>query len=308
MARPPRIEYPGAWYHVMNRGVNRQDVFVRPGDGLQFLALLEEALSLFDAECHAFCLMPNHYHLLLHTPGGNLSQVMRQLGARYTQRFNVSRERDGPLFRGRYKAILVDADSYLLQVSRYIHRNPVEAGLTPQPETYRWSSYRSYLTPTAGPEWLRRDMLLEMIGGPDPVDAYRSYVEAGVDEATGRFFNRARRSPLLGSREFRDWLRNGRSRRRPLPTIDAILSIVAETYGVSPETLTRNHRGRNGEARGVAMLLCRQLGGYKLAEIADAMGRCSQSSVSKAVTRAREHAAADADFAALLSRLEKRVK
>lgn len=286
----------------MNRGVEKQDVFVRPGDGLQFLALLAEAASLAEAECHAYCLMPNHYHLLLHTPRGNLSEMMRHLGARYTQRFNLSRERDGPLFRGRYKAILIDADNYLLQVSRYIHRNPVDAGLVPQPEAYRWSSYRGYLAPDIAPDWLHRDMLLKMAGGPD---AYRDYVETGTDRETESFFANRRRPSVFGDKTFRERLRSKRQAPTPdLPAIDTILQAVAKTYDVTPDELARNHRGRDGEARAVAMLLCHRVGGRRLADIAEALGGSSVPAVSQAIKRIQQRMAEDTRLARRAARLE----
>ena len=125
MSRPLRIQYEGAWYHVMNRGSNRQLIFTRDEHRLIFLQLLEEIVVKYKLEIHAFCLMGNHYHLLVNTPFANLSRVMRHLNGVYTQKFNLLEQRDGPLFRGRYKAILVENEDYLLQVSRYIHLNPV---------------------------------------------------------------------------------------------------------------------------------------------------------------------------------------
>lgn len=301
MARPLRIEYPGAWYHVMNRGVAKRDVFVRPDDGLLFLDLMAEAASLAEAECHAYCLMPNHYHLLLHTPHGNLSQLMWHLGARYVQRFNQSHDRDGPLFRGRYKAVLIDADSYLLQVSRYIHRNPVDAGLIPQPEAYRWSSYRGYLAPEIAPDWLHRDMVLDMAGGPN---AYRDYVETGTDRETEDFFKRQWRPSVLGGTSFRKRLRE--ERRSAAPAIDTIMNAVAKDYGLSPEELARDTRGRDGEARAVATYLCRRLGGHRGTEIAGALG-CGTPAVSKARARIRQRMTEDAALARRVGRLESRL-
>ncbi len=125
MPRPLRIEYPGAVYHLMNRGSARQKVFLGSADYREFLKTLSEAHDLWEIEVLAYCLMPNHYHLCLRTPRGNLSRVMRHIDGLYTQRFNRGHRRDGSLFRGRYKAILVDADEYLLAVVRYVHLNPV---------------------------------------------------------------------------------------------------------------------------------------------------------------------------------------
>ncbi len=127
MTRPLRIEYEGAWYHAMNRGRAREVIFPDDVAYAAFLTTLAEAVARFRIEVHAYCLMPNHYHLLIRTPHANLSRAMRQIDGLYTQRHNQLAGTDGPLFRGRYKAIVVDADAYLLNVSRYIHCNPVEA-------------------------------------------------------------------------------------------------------------------------------------------------------------------------------------
>ena len=121
MARPLRIGYPGAWYHVMNRGAGRRYIFKNNTHRHYFLSLLEDTQDRFHAEWHAYCLMGNHYHLLLRTPDANLQRIMRHLNGLYTQFFNRSERKDGPLFRGRYKAFLVDTQSYWLPLSRYIH-------------------------------------------------------------------------------------------------------------------------------------------------------------------------------------------
>lgn len=126
MPRPIRIEYEDAYYHVMNRGRGRQYIFHTEAYYQAFFETLSEACERFALVVHAYCLMGNHYHLLVQTPQGNLGRIMRHINGVYTQRYNRLKRTDGPLFRGRYKAILVDEDSYLLQLSRYIHRNPIE--------------------------------------------------------------------------------------------------------------------------------------------------------------------------------------
>ena len=136
MSRPLRIEYANAWHHVMNRARRGQDLFVDKADYQQFIDLLQETTDLFNVNVAAYCLMPTHYHLLLQTPDANLSRCMRHLNGVYTQRYNVSHSCDGTLFRGRYKSILVDADSYVLQLVRYIHRNPLKAGLVRRLDQY----------------------------------------------------------------------------------------------------------------------------------------------------------------------------
>ncbi len=118
MSRPLRIEYPGAWYHVMNRGASGRTIFRSDRDWHTFLSLLGDLAATFAVEVHAYCLMGNHYHLLIHTPRGILSGAMRHLNSLYTQRYNRFHRTDGPLFRGRFKAIVIDADTYLAVVSR----------------------------------------------------------------------------------------------------------------------------------------------------------------------------------------------
>jgi len=142
MTRPLRIEYPGAYYHVMNRGLSHGKVFVQDRDREQFFTLVGELSRLWGLKVHAYCLMDTHYHLLLQTPKGELSRAMRHLDGIYTLKFNRFHGRDGPLFRGRYKAILIDAEEYFLAVARYIHHNPVDAGIVRDISQYRWSSHR----------------------------------------------------------------------------------------------------------------------------------------------------------------------
>ena len=162
MARSLRIEYPNAWYHVMNRGRRGEDIFADQKDYDVFLAILQESAQMFGVRIAAYCLMSNHYHLLLQTPSGNLSRVMRHVNGVYTQRYNRRRTIDGQLFRGRYKSILVEEDTYLLELLRYIHRNPVRAGICQAVEDYRWSSHRGYLSAAKKWDWLDKQALLGM--------------------------------------------------------------------------------------------------------------------------------------------------
>ena len=166
MARPLRIEYPGAVYHVMNRGLSRQLVFRDSNDYQAFLKVLTEVHALWGVQILAYCLMPNHYHLCVKTPQGNLSRVMRHVNGVYTQGFNRAHRRDGPLFRGRYKAILIDVETYLASVVRYIHLNPVKAKVASSPEQYVWSSHGQYLKPKSAFEWLAIAELLQECGSP----------------------------------------------------------------------------------------------------------------------------------------------
>ncbi|BCG46469.1 hypothetical protein GEOBRER4_n1264 [Citrifermentans bremense] len=152
MARPLRIDFPGAFYHVTSRGDEKCDIFKSARDRLKFLEYLASTVDRHGAVIHGYCLMTNHYHLLLETPHANLSQILHLLNGSYTTYFNVKRKRAGHLFQGRFKAILVEADQYALELSRYMHLNPVRAGMTKEPATYQWSSYLAYIGKIPGAE------------------------------------------------------------------------------------------------------------------------------------------------------------
>jgi REP element-mobilizing transposase RayT len=184
MARPLRIAYPGAFYHVTSRGNEQKDVFKSRKDREKFLEYLASATQRYGALIHAYCLMSNHYHLLLETPAGNLSQIMQHINSAYTTYFNIKRKRAGHLFQGRYKAILVEADEYATELSRYIHLNPVRAGIVSNPEDYPWSSYRSYIGEGNVTEWLKREFILGYFGKrtADAMKKYRKFVEDMLGE------------------------------------------------------------------------------------------------------------------------------
>ena len=147
MARPLRIEYPGAFYHVTSRGNEQKDIFKSKSDREKFISYLESASIRYGAVIHAYCLMSNHYHLLVETPHGNLSQIMKHINSSYTIYYNVKRKRAGHLLQGRFKAILVDGDVYATELSRYIHLNPVRAGIVTVPGPCR---VRLWLLPYLG--------------------------------------------------------------------------------------------------------------------------------------------------------------
>jgi REP element-mobilizing transposase RayT len=157
MSRPIRIEFPDALYHVTERGDRREDIFEDDQDRQTFLSTLEQVIAQFNWICHAWCLMDNHYHLLIQTPDGNLSKGMRQINGVYTQASNRRHRRVGHLFQGRFKAILVDSDAYLLELSRYVVLNPVRAGVVKKPADWPWSSYRSSVGLEPPAPWLAVD-------------------------------------------------------------------------------------------------------------------------------------------------------
>jgi REP element-mobilizing transposase RayT len=189
----------------MNRGAARQPTFGGDGDYQGFLDTVAEAHRQWGIEVFAYSLMRNHYHLCLRTPAGNLSRVMRHIDGIYTQRFNRRHRRDGVLFRGRYKAILVDADEYLAAVVRYIHLNAVEAGIVQMPEDYRWASHRYYLEAKGLPGWLNTQEALEQIGDRQ---AFHEFVLSGNEEVLKHYYEAQRQSPILGNEGFIERVRH----------------------------------------------------------------------------------------------------
>ncbi len=181
MARPLRLEFPGALYHITSRSDGWEDVFLGEGDRQVFLDIFAAVCRRFNWQVHAYCLMNDHYHLLVETPDGNLSKGMRQLNGVYTQRFNGAHERDGNVFQGRYKAILVHKEAFLLELARYVVLNPVRAEMVRSVRDWRWSSYRATTGEAASPQWLRRDGLLAAFAETEDeaVALYRRFVTKG---------------------------------------------------------------------------------------------------------------------------------
>ena len=267
MARSLRVTYEGAWYHVMNRGARCRVIF--PTDDLRntFLDLLGDITTIFGVEIHAYCLMDTHYHLLVHTPRGNLSGAMRHLNGVYTQRFNRLNGTDGSLFRGRFKAILLDADAYLAQLSRYIHLNPILAKVRRKPLDARWSSYAAYLGTVQPPGWLHCSQTLGSFGALDAANRYQAFVESGLDAETQAFYDRQRLDPIFGGEDFRRRIAQSleetsygpeipdAKRIAPDPTLEKIMQVTAGQFGVRPEELCRDGRGAGNLPRMVAMSL-----------------------------------------------------
>jgi len=186
MSRPLRIEYAGALYHVTSRGDRREKIYEDGGDRSAFLVILSNTVDRYGWLCHGYCLMDNHYHLIIETPHANLGQGMRQLNGVYTQTYNRNHTRVGHVFQGRYKAILVDKDSYFLELARYVELNPVRAQLVKQPRQWQWSSYRARVGETAKPKWLTTEEVLSCFGKQKLIarQRYAEFVKAGVKQPT----------------------------------------------------------------------------------------------------------------------------
>jgi len=202
MARPLRVEFDGAIYHVTSRGNARADIFDDDGDRKVFLETLGKVVNRFNWLCHAYCLMDNHYHLVIETPEGNLSKGMRQLNGIYTQAYNQRHRTVGHLFQGRYKAILIQKESHLLEVCRYVVLNPVRAKAVKRVEQWKWSSYGGTAGLGKGHPWLAVDWVLSQFGKRRYPAArhYRRFVREGIDRPS--IWEGMQAQVLLGEEDF----------------------------------------------------------------------------------------------------------
>jgi REP element-mobilizing transposase RayT len=202
MARPLRLEFAGGIYHVTSRGDRREDIYLDDDDRADWLEVLDKVCGRFNWVVHAYCQMTNHYHLLVETVEGNLSKGMRYLNGQYTQRFNRRHKVVGHLFQGRYKAILVQKDAYLLELTRYVVLNPVRAGMVDELEDWRWSSYPAIVGLEASPEWLDTDWLLSQFAKyrKTAIKRYQQFILEGKSLSSP--LNNVRHQLLLGDDSF----------------------------------------------------------------------------------------------------------
>jgi REP element-mobilizing transposase RayT len=202
MSRAWRIEYEGALYHLLSRGNERSDIFIDDYDRKGFLDAIEQMSERFEIDVFAYVLMSNHYHVLLRTRRANLKKAMHWFGTTYTQRFNRRHFRSGHLFQGRYKSIIVQNDAYLLQLSYYIHRNPLRAGIVKRLADYRWSSYKVYAYGRKTPKWLSTDLILSQFEGEqDRHKRYREKVQKYASEEKHTLED-LRHGLILGTKDF----------------------------------------------------------------------------------------------------------
>ncbi len=201
MARPLRIEFEGAFYHVISRGERKENIYNSSYDKKKFIEKLSKTVDKFTVLIHAYALMNNHYHLLLETPKGNLARVMHHINTNYSNWFKRKYKVEGSIFQGRYKSILVEKESYLKTLSAYIHLNPWRARIVKSPEDYYWSSYRSYLKKIKSPEWLYKKDILALFNA-DP-NQYHQFIKSMMKNQEGvKKINIYGKNCFLGSEDY----------------------------------------------------------------------------------------------------------
>lgn len=297
MSRPLRIEFPGAWHHVMNRARHGSRLFRDTEDYTYFLELLQHTAKMFNIRVSAYCFMPNHYHLLIQTPDMNLSRCMRHLNGVFTQKYNRRHQCDGTLFRGRYKSILVEEDRYLLQLLRYIHQNPLQAGMVERLDRFQWSSHNGYVSRAKKWDWLHKDFLLSMLTSnrTQQIKQYKRFVSAAAEQEILQIFENKSLPSLLGTETFvkrvrREFFEEKRNREIPAskslaPDTKDILKTVCEFYKINDDQIYSVKRGTENEPRNVAIYLMRILRGDPLMKIGAAFNLAKHSSVGSAIER-----------------------
>ena len=264
MARPLRIEFAGALYHLTSRGDRREDIYLDDADRVMFLEVLAEVCDRFRWVCHAYCLMSNHYHLLIETRESTLAKGMRQLNGVFTQRSNRRHHRVGHVFQGRYKAILVQKEAYLLELARYVVLNPVRGGMVRSARDWPWSSYRATAGWSEAPSWLTIDWLLSAFGArrKAAMEAYRRFVSEGKGSSSP--WEELKRQVYLGDEAFVD---------RMLASLDgdAPLAEVPSTQHRPPPKPLAHYAQVNRE-RDTAIVAAYRSGGYSMKAIGDHFG------------------------------------
>lgn len=263
MVRPLRIEFPGALYHVTSRGDRCEDIYLDETDRTAWMSVLAIVCSRFNWVVHSYCQMTNHYHLVVETVEGNLSAGMRHLNGVYTQKFNRRHKQVGHLFQGRYKAILVQKESHLLELSRYVVLNPVRAGMVASPEDWAWSSYGSQINDKPTPEWLNTDWALTQFGSQRKRarEAFQRFVLEGKGLASP--LAQTRHQLLLGDHNFIAQHQSEIKYDELREMLIAHRRVLALTLG----DYQKKYRNRNE-----AMARAYKSGAYTMAQIADHFG------------------------------------
>jgi len=306
MARPWRIQFPDAIYHVTARGNNRQAIFLLDSDRHDFLLLLARASDRFGLQLFAFCLMTNHYHLFLRTPDANLAASLQWLNATYTARFHRRHRRNGHLFQGRYKSVLVTDEAHWFHLSMYLHLNPIRARLVDDPADYQWSSFRDYTRPTSRFPWLDRSTILSSYS-PQETAARRFYRKEclSLSEKKPKFWEDWRNRVVLGSEEVlaelvKKYPPAGRAeavpafRRAARPPVEVQAELVQVSRALGQVGEGRKKRG-DLPVRLAAYYHLVEQRGMSLTKVGAAMG-VSVYAVSKGLARFRQRLAEDKDL------------
>ncbi len=317
MARPWRIQYEGAIYHVMSRGIGRGKIFLANGDYSRFLEYVASAREKFNLDIFSFVLMSNHYHVLLRTHEANLSRVMQWIQTAYSVYYNRNHKRSGHLFQGRYKSVLVENESYWHILSLYIHLNPIRAGMVNKLSEYKWSSYHDFVNVSKRNTWVNSEAVLDGLcsNNKDSRKEYRKLVR----EISGResdFLEEIKYGIILGSDKFVEWVQRkfiDRTKKEDadLPqkkrisddgVIERVIKEVIHNYKIDKATLLQRKRHIPFEARDVSMYILKTYTGIKNKAVGEMFG-ISISAVNKAAIRINTQSKTSKDFRRKLEKI-----
>ena len=313
MGRPIRIEYPGAFYHVFSRGNQKQPIFFSDEDRCYFIDCLRSACKKFGVVVHAYCLMPNHFHLFLETLMANLSEMMQYLITNYVLYFNKKHERCGHLFQSRFRSVLVDAESYAKELSRYIHLNPVRSGIVDRPEQFVWSSYGYYRGTAVSERWLETATVLRLFRGQlsEALEAYSRYIEDGIGKDNVALIRESAKQGILGNQKFIEKIKTeqlGEDLKRPdrekpqlnelrkKPDLQRIKAICERALGAG-----------NRWTMPVAILIGHRCTAARLKDLGD-LYSLSVSGASNACSRARKAIDQSETLSRTISEIEKEIE
>jgi REP element-mobilizing transposase RayT len=313
MARPLRIEYQDAFYHIIQRGIERRSIFASDDDKNKFLYYLDLAHTAYAAIIHTYVLMDNHYHIILQTPKANLSKIMHYLNTSYAAYFNAKRKRRGPLYQGRYKAILIQQDEYLHHLSRYIHLNPVRANITKDPAGYPWSSYRYFTSSSTPPRWLETDFILSIFDKNNKMSKilYSKFVRDSIGSEKKIIDENTIKGIILGNGDFAEnIIRNfvdsridseipliNELKRKKEPSLENISSLVERNI-IKDQRLKRR----------LSLYLSRKHTQKTLGNIASFYGNIKDTGVSQAFIRVERSRKEDKGLDSLIATLENELK
>jgi putative transposase len=311
MARKPRIHYPGAFYHVILRGNGGQEIFYSKADRSRFYLLLQEGIERYGHRFHAFCLMTNHLHLVVQVGDMPLAKILQNISFRYTRYINKKKKRNGHLFQGRYKAILIDADSYLLELVRYIHNNPLRTGLVNKPEQYQWSSHRAYLDKETV-TWLTTDFVLSQFAKNEKKarQQFQAFcLKGGNEERREEFHQGTFDGRILGDDGFSEnVLAMAKERFHAPVSVEQLVKVVCKVYRMNEQAIVVPGKHQPGaEARAVVAYFAQEAGKPSLTELGKYFQR-DPTAMSRAAGRLRERLANDRALTARLKKVKSSLK
>lgn len=321
MGRPLRVEFSGACYHVFNRAPVGQNIVNNDAQREQFVELIAETTRMFGLTTHAWCLLDDEYHLLVTTQEANLGRAMRHLGGVFTQLMNREYGHEGALFKGRYRAILLEPKAYLAPVSRYIHQRPVEQGLIKKSESFRWSSAKEYVKEHRN-HWLHTQAVLENFEAQhaeygnklnsSSSPSYRSYLAQPLEPELVKFYASKRKKPVLASKDYLNTIGGERPQRYAhredsdgqRPDLSSILSAVANAFDVERDMLGKSGRkGSPNLPRLAGLYIARNRAGHSYKAIAGQFAITNSASVGGLVSQATKSIESDPELEAAVQAL-----